>query len=111
MSDELDPGLRRLFAATAEAPADEAFVQGVAVRTLRERRLGLLARILIGAVAVAALLALLTAGLAPMLEKSAGSITALVTGSPVGWAAGLALALAGAICVRTLAPLVAMRRR
>ncbi len=46
-----------------------------------------------------------------MLEKSAGSITALVTGSPVGWAAGLALALAGAICVRTLAPLVAMRRR
>ncbi len=110
MSDELDPGLKRLFAATAEAPADEAFVQGVAARTARERRLGLLPRILIG-IAVAVLLALSAAVLAPMLETSAGSIAALVSSSPVGWAAGLALALAGAICARALAPVLGVGRR
>ena len=105
MSDELDPGLRRLFAETADSPADEAFVGAVTARTSRERKLGLVARTLIG-VAALALLALFAAVLAPMLEKSAGSVTALVTASPAGWAAGLALALAGAVCVRTLAPLL-----
>ena len=109
MSDELDPGLRRLFAETAEAPADEAFVQGVSARTARERRLGLLARVLIGLAAVLFVVLVGTA-VAPMLGKSAASITTLVTASPFGWAIGLALVLAGGVCVRTLAPLLRLPR-
>jgi len=102
MSDELDPGLRRLFAETAEASADEAFVQGVADRTGRERRLRLLVRIML-AMAAVALLVLFATALAPMLEAAVGWVTVLVTSSPMGWATGLALILASVICVRTLA--------
>jgi hypothetical protein len=109
MSDELDPGLRRLFAETSDTPADEAFVQGVTARTSRERKLRWAGRGLIG-VATLALLAVIATALAPMLEKGAGSLTTLVSTSPVGWAVGLALALAGVVCVRTLAPLMRMRR-
>ena len=41
MSNELDPGLKRLFAETAEHPADEAFVSAVTARTSREGRIAL----------------------------------------------------------------------
>ena len=59
-------------------------------------------RILVG-VAALALLALFATALAPMLESAVGWVTILVTSSPMGWAIGLALILAGAVCVRTLA--------
>ena len=110
MSDELDPGLRRLFAATAEAPADEAFVAAVSARTRRERRLALLGRVLAGALIVALVFAAAAAGLASALNQSLGAVASVLSASSVGWAAGLSLALAGVVCVRTLAPLMARIR-
>ena len=109
MSDELDPGLRRLFASTAESPADEAFVAAVTATTSRERRLRMLGRVLAGFVLGAAILALATS-LLPTLNQGVGAVTALVTTSPAGMAAGLAIALAAFVCVRTLAPLLRLGR-
>jgi hypothetical protein len=98
MNDELDPGLRRLFASTSEAPADEAFVEAVAARTSRGRWIALIAPGLLAAFVVAA--AAIALGL--VLLQSARVITPLVNASPAGWAAGLGLVLAGAVCVRTV---------
>ena len=110
MTDELDPGLRRLFAQTAEAPADEAFVASVTAKTSRERRLVMLGRTLAWALIVAAILAAATMGLVTTLNQGLGKVAALVTASPTGMAAGLAIALAAFVCVRTLTPLFAARR-
>jgi len=105
MSNELDPGLKRLFAETAEHPADEAFVSAVTARTSREGRIALivwrLAPAVVGAAALGAL------GLA--LDQGAPLITSLVSASPAGYANGLGLAVAGLVCFRLLASLV-MRR-
>jgi hypothetical protein len=101
MSDDLDPGLKRLFAETAEHPADAAFVSAVTARTAREGRIALiawrLAPAVVGAVALGAL------GLA--LDQGAPLITSLVNASPAGYANGLGLAIAGFVCFRLLAPL------
>ena len=110
MTSELDPGLRRLFAATAESPADEAFVAAVTVRTAREARLVLMGRVLACALALAALIAATETGIVAALNQGLGAVAALVVGTPAGWAAGLAIALAAAVCVRTIAPLVGSRR-
>ena len=110
MSDDLDPGLRRMFAATAEAPADEVFVAGVTARTSRERWLVLLGRAVAGVLLAAVIFWALTAVLAPALILVSGSVAALVSASPFGWVVGLALTLAGVVCVRTLAPLVTRMR-
>ena len=106
MSDELDPGLRRLFAETAEHPADEGFVSAVAVRTSRRRRMMLGVRALALALLVAAAVGGLAAGFGLVLDQSAGMITALGSAPTLGWAAGLALVLAGAVCVRVASRLV-----
>ena len=110
MSDELDPGLRRLFAATADSPADEAFVAEVTVKTARERRLVVLRRTLAGVAALAAFLAAMAAGGQRALGREAAEIASLVGASPVGWATGLALVFAGVVCVRALAPLLSRGR-
>ena len=110
MNDELDPGLRRLFAETAESPADEAFVAGVTARTSRERRVMLVLRPLAGGLLLAVILAALATGLGVALNQSRAVIAPLVSASPAGWAAGLALAFAGAVLVRTLAPVFARVR-
>jgi anti-sigma-K factor RskA len=104
MSSELDPDLKRLFAQTAEHPADAAFVSAVTARTSRDGRTALIAWRLAGAVAAAVALGAL--GLA--LEQSVQLITPLVSASPAGLAYGLGLAIAGAVCVRLIAPLVSL---
>ena len=111
MSDELDPGLRRLFAATAENPADEAFVAAVAAKTAYERRLILAGQALGGLLLAAVVLAAAATGLPQALNKGLGVIASLVTTPPLGWAAGLALAVALLVAVRTLTPLVRLGRR
>ena len=104
MSDEIDPGLRRLFAATAEEPADEAFVVAVSGRTSRLRRLttfGWGLALVLAAVALATLAAAFGAAIgraAPALVQ----VGAVLAASPVGWAAALALTAAGAVCARAL---------
>ena len=110
MNDQLDPGLRRLFAETAEAPADEAFVAAVTSRTSHERRIMMLLRPLAGGLLLAVVLASLATGLGVVLNQSRAVIAPLISASPVGWAAGLALALAGAVLVRTLAPVIRLGR-
>ena len=111
MTNELDPGLRRLFAETAEAPADEAFVTAVAARTSRERRLMLVVRPLVGGLVLALVLAAVSTALGLAISQSQGMISALVSASPLGWICGLALAFAGVVVVRTLGPLVGARPR
>ena len=106
MSDELDPGLKRLFASTAEHPADEAFVQAVSSRTSRGRWLALIAPGLAAAFAFA--MAAIVFGL--VLDQSAKVITPLVAASPAGRAAGLGLVVAGAVCVRLLSLIAAPNR-
>jgi hypothetical protein len=106
MTNELDPGLRRLFASTAENPADEAFVQAVTSRTSRGRWLALIAPGLAAAFILAA--AAIVLGL--VLQQSAKVITPLVIASPMGWTAGLGLVIAGAVCVRVLAPVLRSSR-
>ena len=76
MNDELDPVLRRLFAETAERPADEAFVTAVTARTARARLRPSLGRAAAGALVLAAIVA------------------------------ALALVLAGAVYARVLGPLI-----
>ena len=110
MTDELDPGLRRLFASTAESPADEAFIVGVTAKTSRERRLLLLGRALAGGLLLAVIVAAAGTGLVAALNQGVGAVTVLVITSPTGWAAGLALALAVVVCVRTLKPLAVWGR-
>jgi hypothetical protein len=106
MSDDLDPALRRLFAETAEHPADEAFVAAVAGRTARQGPA--LRRLAAAALPAAALTAaVVVAGL--VLRQGFAVITPLLTASPLGMAAGLALAFAGAVCVGLLAPLAGRR--
>lgn len=105
MSDELDPGLRRLFASTAEHPADEAFVSSVTRRTSRERWLALIGRGLASGLLYTAVLVVLAMALGLVLDQSAKVISPLVDASPAGCAAGLGLVIAGAVCVRLLAPL------
>jgi hypothetical protein len=106
MSDELDPGLRRLFAATADYPADEAFVAAVTAKTARRWRPGPLGR----ALASGAIAGLVAAALGLAVGPASGVISGLVGVSPLGWIAGLALVLAGFICVRALAPLAGLTR-
>jgi hypothetical protein len=101
MSDEIDPGLRRLFAATAEHPADEAFVAAVTARTSGDRRPGPLGR----ALASGAVVGLLAATLGYALKPALGLIGALAVASPFGTIVALALALTGFVCVRALAGL------
>ena len=110
MNDELDPGLRRLFAATAENPADEAFVAGVTARTSLERRIMSVLRPLAGGLLLAVSLAALATGLGVALNQSRAVIAPLVSASPVGLAAGLALAFAGVVLFRTLAPVFTQMR-
>jgi anti-sigma factor RsiW len=105
MTDELDPDLRRLFAATADYPADDAFVAAVAHKTA-PRRPGVLAHALLTGAIVAAL----AAGLGLALGQVANWIGPLATASPFGYVAGLALVVAGAVCVRVLAPLTGLDR-
>ena len=102
MNDELDPGLRRLFAETADYPADEAFVAAVAAKTSRPRPL---LRALAGALAASAVVAALALGVGVAVSRVSPWIAPLLNGSPYGWAAGLALAAAGVVCLRLLAPL------
>jgi hypothetical protein len=110
MNDELDPGLKRLFAETAEHPADEAFVSAVTKRTSRERRIVMLLRPLAAGLLAALILGALAAGLGVALNEGRSVVADVVTSSPIGWAAGLALAFAGAVLVRSLAPVVARMR-
>jgi len=104
MNDELDPDLRRLFAATADHPADEAFVAAVAAHTPPRRP------ILLHALSGAAVVIALSIGLGLAASQVSALIGPLMNGSPVGWAAGLALALAGAAGVRVLGPLAGLGR-
>jgi len=101
MSDEFDPGLRRLFSATAEHPADEAFVSAVTARTSRQRWRAPIARGLAGAI----VLAVAAAALGLVLDQSARVITPLLYASPASVAVGLGLVIAGVVCFRLLAPL------
>jgi len=110
MSDELDPGLKRLFAETAGHPADEAFVTVVTARTSRERRLTMLVRPLAGGLVAAAAAAALAMTLGLVLNQGRAVIGPLVSSSPLGWVAGLALVFAGAVCVRSLAPVFTRMR-
>ena len=110
MNDQLDPGLRRLFAETAEAPADEAFVAAVTARTSRERRIMSVLRPLAGGLLLAVSLAALATGLGVALNQSRAVIAPLVSASPAGLAAGLALAFAAAVCARTLTPIFRLVR-
>jgi hypothetical protein len=107
MNDELDPGLRRLFAATADYPADEAFVAEVTAKTvgLRPTGHGMPAALVRGAV-----VGVLAAALGLALAEAAGPITSLVTATPFGPVTGLALLAAGFVCVRALAPLANLTR-
>ena len=101
MTDELDPGLRRLFAATAEDPADEAFVAEATARTARRRRLAMIG----WALGLLALAAVATA-LAPVIGRAAAvpiQFSAALLATPFGWAAALALTVAGALAARALA--------
>src|SRR5690348_4995451 len=109
MSDELDPHLRRLFAETAEHPADETFVEAVAAATARQGRLSPSLRPLAGAARSAATLvaAAAVAGLA--LQQSFPVIAPLLTASPAGVAASLGLVVAGLACLLALAPLAGRR--
>ncbi len=109
MSDELDPGLKRLFAQTAEYPADDAFVSAVTARTARESRIALIARRLAPTLGAAVTLGVLASVLGLVLDQSAKVIAPLLTASPVGLAAGLGLAVAGLVCFRLLAPLASWR--
>ena len=109
MNNELDPGLRRLFAETAEAPADEAFVAAVTARTSRERRVMMFVRPLAAGLLLSLILAALATGLGVALNQSRAVIAPLVSASPAGWAAGLALAFAGVVLFRTLAPVIGWR--
>jgi hypothetical protein len=105
MSDDLDPGLRRLFAETAEYPADEAFVAAVTQRTANAPRIGPAVRRLAAGSVSALTLGAVAAGLGLALQQGAGVIMPLLNASPVGMAAGLGLAVAGLVCFRLLAPL------
>jgi len=109
MSDELEPGLKRLFAQTAERPADEAFVLAVTTRASRESRVAQIARRLAPMGVAAVALGALAAVLGLVLDQSARLITPLVNASPAGCAAGLGLAIAGVVCFRLLAPLATWR--
>jgi hypothetical protein len=104
MKDELDPDLRRLFAATADYPADEVFVASVAARTAGRRP------IVLRTLPVAALVIALAAGLGLAAIQVMPLIAPLFDGSPIGWAVGLALAAAGAACLRTVGPLTGLGR-
>ena len=105
MTDEHDPDLRRLFASTAEHPADEAFVAAVTARTAHARRFGPLARRLASGfgLAVAFSVAAATLGL------SARVITPLLDATPMGLATALSLVVAGVVCLRLLASLASWR--
>jgi hypothetical protein len=109
MSDELDPGLKRLFAETAEAPADEAFVAAVTVRTARVRRPSPVVRQLAAGCVTALALGAAVGGVGLALQQGAQVIMPLINSSPIGIVTGLSLALAGAICVRLLAPFAVRR--
>jgi hypothetical protein len=106
MSDDLDPGLRRLFAQTAQHPADEAFVAEVSARTARVHRPSPIARQLALRCVTALAFAAAVGGVGLALQQAAAVIAPLITPSPIGIVTGLALTLGGAICVRLLAPLV-----
>ncbi len=109
MSEDLDPGLRRLFAETAEHPADDAFVAAVTTRTVHDPRIGLtFGRLAAGSLSALALAAA-AAGLGLALQKGSQVILPLLDASPTGMAAGLGLAAAGFVCFRLLAPLVQRR--
>jgi hypothetical protein len=110
MNDELDPGLKRLFAETAEPPADEAFVTAVSHRTSSERRILMVARALAGGLIATLVIAALATGLGIALNESRAVVADLVDSSPMGWTAGLALVFSGAVLVRTLSPVVARIR-
>jgi hypothetical protein len=108
MTDELDPDLRRLFAQTAESPADEAFVSTVARKTSRARKLQGVALGSAFGLAVALTAAVLASGAGLVANEAAATalqIAASFSASPVGWVAGLALAFAGSLCLRLLGPL------
>lgn len=106
MNDELDPGLRRLFAETAEHPADEAFVAAVTARTARMGRRSGLVRAVGGVVIGGLAFAALVLG----LGVAVGQVAPVLNASPVGTEAALALVIAGAIYARTLAPLIWRRQ-
>lgn len=110
MNDEHDLGLSRLFAETSESPADEAFVAGVSARTSRERRILLVVRPLVVALVGALIIAALATGLG-LVVNQARPLIALLASSPQGWVCSLALAFAGIVVVRTLAPVVRSMRR
>jgi hypothetical protein len=105
MSDDLDPGLRRLFAETTEHPADEAFVAAVTERTAREPRIGLALRRLAAGFLPGLTVAVVAAGLGLALRQGSQVIMPLMDASPLGTAAGLGLAVAILVCLRLLAPL------
>jgi hypothetical protein len=107
MSDQIDPGLKRLFVATAEEPSDEVFVAAVGARTSRLRRLAAIGWGLSLVVAVA-VLAVIAPTFAAAISRPAGAlgqIPAALSATPFGSIATLALFAAGALCVRALAGL------
>jgi hypothetical protein len=105
MSDELDPGLRRLFAETADNPADEAFVTEVTQRTARELRIGPAVWRLAAGTAPALTLGAVAAGVGLALQQGSRVIMPLLGASPMGIAAGLGLGVAVLVCFRLLGPL------
>lgn len=109
MSEDLDPGLRRLFAETAEHPADDAFVSAVTARTAHDPRIGLTVGRLAAGTLSALALGAVAAGLGLALKQGSQVILPLLTASPTGMAAGLGLAVAGFVCFRLLAPLAQRR--
>jgi hypothetical protein len=104
MNNELDPDLRRLFAATADYPADEAFVAAVSAQTARRRPIAL------ASLSGPALVIALAGGLGLAASQALPLIAPLFDGSPVGWIVGLALAGAGAVCFRIFGPLAGLGR-
>ena len=111
MSDEIDPDLKRLFALTAEPPADEAFVAMVAAKTARLRLLAV-AGWSLGLILLAAVLAAGATWFGVAISQvvaAPGWLSTALAASPFGWVAALALTGAGAVCWRAMAQIAAGR--
>jgi hypothetical protein len=114
MSDDLDPGLKRLFALTAEHPSDEAFVARAASSARRERLASTVLRGLGLALALALLAAVLAIAFRLVAVEGAavfGQLAASLASTPFGALGALGLLIAGAVCWRALTQLAGGRRR
>jgi hypothetical protein len=110
MSDDLDPGLKRLFALTAEPPADEAFVAAVEARTSRERLVSMALRGLGLTLALALGVAILAIAFRLVAGEGAaalGPLAASLAATGYGSIAALGLVIAAAVCGRALHQVIA----